>query len=109
PDYDGGFTGCYKTAIAAEALGMDCEVHSCGPAMRQLMAACRNSNYYEVNLVHPVCPNAWSLPFYEDGYNDELDCIDADGFVDVPDLPGMGVRYDWKGIEKVAVETRVVK
>jgi L-alanine-DL-glutamate epimerase-like enolase superfamily enzyme len=109
PDYDGGLTGCHKLATAAEGLGMDVEIHSCGPAMRQLMAACRNANYYEVNLVHPDCPNAWSLPFYENGYSDELDCVGEDGCVDVPDLPGMGVEYDWKSIEKAAVETRVVK
>lgn len=109
PDYDGGITGCHKLANAAEGLGMDVEVHSCGPAMRQLMSACRNANFYEVNLVHPQMSNAWSLPFYGNGYHDELDCIDADGTVSVPDLPGMGVEYDWKAIEKAAVETRVVK
>ena len=109
PDYDGGITGCHKTAVAAEGLGMDCEIHSCGPAMRQLMAACRNANYYEVNLVHPVCGNAWSLPFYQGGYSDELDCIDTDGHVEVPDLPGMGVAYDWAAIEKTAIATVVVE
>jgi L-alanine-DL-glutamate epimerase-like enolase superfamily enzyme len=109
PDYDGGITGCHKVAVAAEGLGMDCEVHSCGPAMRQLMAACRNANYYEVNLVHPDCPNAWSLPFYEGGYSDQLDCVGDDGCVDVPDAPGLGVTYDWVAIAKAAVETRVVR
>ena len=57
PDYDGGITGSYKAALAAEALGIDVEVHSCGPAMRQLMAALSRSNYYEINLVHPCAPN----------------------------------------------------
>ncbi|MDH3452639.1 MAG: mandelate racemase/muconate lactonizing protein, partial [Gammaproteobacteria bacterium] len=38
PDYDGGITGCLKVALAAEVLGVDAEVHACGPAMRQLMA-----------------------------------------------------------------------
>lgn len=108
PDYDGGITGCHKVAVAAEGLGMDCEVHSCGPAMRQLMSACRNSNYYEVNLVHPKCGNAWSLPIYADGYSDELDCVDADGCVSVSTDPGLGVRYDWETIRKNAVETRVI-
>ena len=58
PDYDGGLTGCWKLAQAAEMVGMDTEVHACGPAMRHLMAACPKSNYYEVNLVHPVIGNA---------------------------------------------------
>ncbi|MBF0276633.1 MAG: mandelate racemase/muconate lactonizing protein [SAR324 cluster bacterium] len=109
PDYDGGITGCYKTAVAAEGLGMDCEIHSCGPAMRQLMAACRNSNFYEVNLVHPKTRNAWSLPVYEEGYSDELDCIDADGFVTVSSAPGLGVSYDWETIRKKAVVTQIIE
>ncbi|MBT5108838.1 MAG: mandelate racemase/muconate lactonizing protein, partial [Rhodospirillaceae bacterium] len=96
-------------AAAAEGLGMDVEVHSCGPAMRHLMAACRNSNYYEVNLVHPKCPNAWSLPIYEGGYSDQLDCIDSDGCVSVPDGPGLGMRYDWDAIKRTALETIVIE
>ena len=109
PDYDCGLTGCYKLAHAAEGLGMDCEVHSCGPAMRHLMAALRNSNFYEVNLVHPKCPNAWSLPIYQGGYSDQLDCIDADGCVGVPDGPGFGMHYDWDAIEASKLETVVLQ
>lgn len=109
PDYDGGLTGCHKAAAAAEGLGMDVEIHSCGPAMRHLMAACRNANYYEVNLVHPDCPNAWSLPFYTGGYSDQIDCVGADGCVDVPDGPGFGVGYDWAAIDKAALETTVIE
>jgi L-alanine-DL-glutamate epimerase-like enolase superfamily enzyme len=95
PDYDGGITGCYKAAIAAQGLGMDVEVHALGPPMRQLMASLRNASYYEVNLVHPRAANAWSLPVYRCGYSDELDCVDADGCVPVPTGPGLGVDYDW--------------
>jgi L-alanine-DL-glutamate epimerase-like enolase superfamily enzyme len=109
PDYDGGLTGCHKVAVAAEGLGMDVEVHSCGPAMRHLMSACRNANYYEVNLVHPDCPNAWSLPFYTDDYSDQLECVNADGCVDVPNGPGFGVGYDWDAIKCAALETTIIK
>ncbi len=109
PDYDGGLTGCHKVAVAAEGLGMDVEIHSCGPAMRHLMAACRNANYYEVNLVHPDCPNAWSLPFYTGDYSDQLECVDADGCVGVPKGPGFGVGYDWDAINRAALETTVIK
>ncbi len=108
PDYDGGLTGCYKLAHAAEGLGMDMEVHSCGPAMRHLMAALRNSNYYEVNLIHPKCGNAWNLPIYEGGYSDELECVEADGCVPVPDGPGFGMHYDWTRIEASKLETMVL-
>ena len=100
PDYDGGITGSLKLAIASEGLGADCEIHSCGPAMRHLISALRNSNFYEVNLLHPNCNNAWSLPIYLDGYSDEINCIDNNGNVTVSDKPGLGVLYDWDFIKK---------
>jgi L-alanine-DL-glutamate epimerase-like enolase superfamily enzyme len=109
PDYDGGITGCYKSAMAAEAMGIDVEVHSCGPAMRQLMAALSRSNYYEINLVHPAAPNPWQLPIYCDGYSDELDCINSDGMVEVSQSPGLGVQYDWNFIERTKLERIIVK
>jgi len=94
PEYDMGITGAMKIAHLAEALGIDCEVHAAGPAHRACMSAMRNSNYYEVALVGPNCPNAIP-PVYTCGYSDQLDCIDADGTVPVPDGPGLGVTYDW--------------
>jgi len=84
PDYDCGITGSLKAAMTAESLGMDTEVHACGPAMRHLMAAIPKTNYYEVNLLHPQMSNAWSLPIYSCGYTDDIDCIDEDGCVPVP-------------------------
>ena len=109
PDYDGGITGCYKAAIAAQALGMDAEVHACGPAMRHLMSCLGNSNFYEINLVHPRTANAWSLPVYGEDYADELHSIDADGCVAVPGGPGLGVSYDWSYIERHRTSRVVVQ
>ena len=94
PEYDMGLTGGQKIHHLAEGFGVDVEVHACGPAHRHLMAASRNSNFYEVALVGPDCPNAVA-PVYQCGYSDQLDCIDSDGMVDVPDAPGLGVQYDW--------------
>lgn len=94
PEYDMGITGAMKTAHLAEAFGIDCEVHASGPAHRAVMSAMRNTNYYEVALVGPDCPNAVP-PVYADDYTDQLDCIDADGCVSVPAGPGLGVTYDW--------------
>ena len=108
PDYDCGITGSMKIATAAEALGMDTEVHACGPAMRHVMAAVPKSNYYEVNLVHPVVGNAWDLPVYACGYSDSLDCVDSNGCVSVPTEPGLGVQYDWDYIERHMVDRVVV-
>ena len=63
------------------------------------MSAMRNTNFYEVALVGPDCPNAIP-PVYTCGYSDQLDCIDSEGFVNVPQGPGLGVSYDWEYIEK---------
>ena len=77
PEYDMGITGAMKTAHLAEALGLDCEVHASGPAHRAVMSAMRNTNYYEVALVHPDCPNAIPPVYAVAATTDQLDCIDA--------------------------------
>ena len=98
PEYDMGITGGMKIAHLGEAFGIDVEVHACGPAHRHVMAAMRNSNFYEVALVGPDCPNAVP-PVYACGYSDMLECIGEDGCVGVPEGPGLGVIYDWEFIE----------
>ena len=97
PEYDMGITGAMKIAHLAEALGVDCEVHAPGPAHRAVMSAMRNSNFYEVALVHPFCANPIP-PVYACGYSDQFDCVDADGSVAVPEGAGLGVQYDWEYI-----------
>ena len=52
--------------------------------------------------------NPWSLPGYGDDYADQLDSIDAEGCVPVPQGPGLGITYDWQAIEAQAVEQRVI-
>lgn len=98
PEYDMGITGAMKIAHLGEAFGIDVELHACGPAHRHCMSAMRNSNFYEVALVGPDTPNAVP-PVYACGYNDQLDCVGADGCVAVPQGPGLGVVYDWGFIE----------
>ncbi|MDP6511814.1 MAG: enolase C-terminal domain-like protein [SAR202 cluster bacterium] len=108
PEYDGGITGVMKVAHSAEGFGMDVELHIAGPAQRHCMAAMRNSNFYEMGLVHPKLPNIASPPVYADGYADELDSIDENGCVDVPQGPGLGVVYDWSGIDKHKVDELII-
>jgi L-alanine-DL-glutamate epimerase-like enolase superfamily enzyme len=100
PEWDGGITGALKIARAAEAHGLDIEYHLAGPAQRHCMAATRNSNYYELGLVHPdsLIPHT-EYPVYQNGYTDRLDSVDADGTVGIPNDPGLGVEYDWTYVE----------
>ena len=98
PEYDGGITGAMKRARVAEGFGLDVEFHAPGPAQRHCIAATRNTNYYEMALVHPEVPNT-TPPVYADGYDDQLDSIDDDGRISIPDGPGLGVSYDWEFVE----------
>jgi L-alanine-DL-glutamate epimerase-like enolase superfamily enzyme len=94
PDYDGGITGVMKIAHAAEACGLDVEIHAPGPPHRHCMAAIRNTNYYELGLVHPKVRSLRN-PAYAGDYSDALDAVDAHGQVPVPQGPGLGVGIDW--------------
>ena len=97
--YD-GITGVMKLAHAAEGLGLDIEFHGPGPAQRQCMAAVRNTNYYEMGLIHPHAPASHDSHLYTDGYRDTLDAIDSNGCVPVPQDPGLGVAIDWDWVER---------
>jgi L-alanine-DL-glutamate epimerase-like enolase superfamily enzyme len=97
--YD-GITGVMKVAHACEALGLDIEFHGPGPAQRQCMAAVRNTNYYEMGLVHPKAPASHDVHLYKDGYRDTLDAIDSRGHVPIPHKPGLGAEIDWDWVAK---------
>ncbi|HVX80152.1 MAG TPA: enolase C-terminal domain-like protein [Devosiaceae bacterium] len=100
-DYDGGITGVMKLAHVAEGFGLDCEIHAPGPAPRHCMASIRNTNYYELGLVHPKVPGFKAqCPIYADDYSDDLDAVDGDGCVPVPQGPGLGVAINWDWLEK---------
>jgi L-alanine-DL-glutamate epimerase-like enolase superfamily enzyme len=97
--YD-GITGVMKLAHAAEGLGLDIEFHGPGPAQRQCMAAVRNTNYYEMGLIHPSAPASHDPHLYLGDYRDTLDAIDQDGCVPVPQGPGLGVEIDWDWVAR---------
>ena len=100
-DYDGGITGVMKLAHAAEGFGLDCEIHAPGPAPRHCMAAIRNTNYYELGLVHPkLARGTGRRGIFSSDYSDGLDTVDARGHVPVPTGPGLGVTIDWDCVRK---------
>jgi L-alanine-DL-glutamate epimerase-like enolase superfamily enzyme len=100
PEYDQGITGAMKTAHLAEALGLDIEVHGCGPAHRHCMAAIPNTNLYELIMAHPKVKNNLVPPVYANGYTDEIDAISSNGTFSVPEGHGLGVTYDWDWIKR---------
>ena len=99
PEYDLGITGAIKIAHLCEALGLDVQYHACGPAHRAVIAAVRNTHFYEMALMGPGMPNVVP-PVYINGYSDQPEDLGNDGCVPVPDGPGLGVTYDWDFIEK---------
>jgi L-alanine-DL-glutamate epimerase-like enolase superfamily enzyme len=103
PDFE-GITGVMKIAHAAEGLGIDVELHGAGPAQRHCMAAIRNTNYYEMALVHPKAPCS-HVPAYRN-YRDGLDAVDRNGCVRPPEGPGLGVELDWDFIASSRVDRK---
>ena len=99
--YD-GITGVMKLAHACEALGIDIEFHGPGPAQRQCMAAIRNTNYYEMGLLHPKAPASHAANLYID-YRDDLEAIDPQGHVSIPQGPGLGVAINWEWVDRKRV------
>ena len=99
--YD-GITGVMKLAHACEALGIDIEFHGPGPAQRQCMAAIRNTNYYEMGLLHPKAPASHAANLYID-YQDDLEAIDPQGHVSIPQGPGLGVAVNWEWVDRKRV------
>lgn len=99
PEYDMGITGAMKIAHFGEAVGVDVQLHACGPAHRACMAAMRNTHFYEMALIGPDMPNLIP-PVYLSDYDDNPTGLDGDGCVPVPEGPGLGVTYDWDFITR---------
>ena len=103
---DGGVTGAMKIAHACEGFGLDMELHGPGPVHRHIMSSIRNTNFFELGLVHPNVRTT-KAPVYL-GYSDDLDGIDRDGHVFAPDGPGIGVPLDWDWIRAHQVDEGVL-
>lgn len=97
----GGITPLIKIAHLAEAFGMGMEVHSGGAASLQVLGAMGiPGRFYERGLLHPAVDYERPLPWLRR----LVDPMDADGFVPVPQLPGLGMDIDFDYIEANAVE-----
>ena len=87
-----------KLAHVAEGFGLDVEIHAPGHAPRHCMAAIRNTNYYELGLVHPKVPG-WKSQhqIYADDYSDDLDAVDKRRLRAGAAGPGprRNINWDW--------------
>lgn len=91
----GGITPALKTMHLAESFGMACEVHGNTAMNLHLVAATKNCRWYERGLLHPFLE-------YDDGFDylkSLSDPMDAEGYVHVPDRPGLGEEIDFEHIE----------
>ena len=95
---DGGITGVMKLAALAEACGLDVELHGGSLAHRHCMAAIRNTHYLESGGVHPKVRHTRAPIYPEQRWLHELESVDENGCVDVPQGPGLGVPLDWSFI-----------
>lgn len=99
----GGLTPMMKTAHLCESFGVRMEVHGGGPGnLHGLCAMGIPGEYYERGLLHPFVdydqPAAW--------LNRLDDPLDADGYVHVSQLPGLGQDINWDYIQANAVTGR---
>lgn len=89
----GGITGARKTAIVAEAYGIRCELHMAGWGNLQVMGATSEdtSEYYEKGLLAPGVDYDKQHPYLKNN----CDKIDTEGYVHLPQKPGMGYEIEW--------------
>ena len=104
---DGGITGVMKIAALAEANGLDVELHGPSLVHRHCMAAIRNTNWFELGLVHPKVRHN-RAPIYKDPqWLDLLESVDENGCLAVPTDPGLGVELDWDFVNAHKTGTQV--
>lgn len=98
----GGITGARKTAILAEAYGLRCEMHMAGWGNLQVCGATSEdtSEYYEKGLLAPGVDYDAPHPYLRA----TCDKIDAEGYVHLPQGPGMGYQIEWDYINDNLVE-----
>ena len=91
----GGIGPSLKIIHLAESFGMDCEVHGGGPGNLTLCAVQRNGRWYERGMLHPFLDYD-EVPEY---LHARADAMDNEGFVHMPQLPGLGDDIDFDYID----------
>lgn len=93
--FKGGITPLKKMATLAEAFGMNIEIHTTmNPLMNvanlHVLCSIQNSNFHE--LLQPEDKQLYAVEPWEH--------IDQEGYIHVPQKPGLGLEIDWGYISK---------
>jgi L-alanine-DL-glutamate epimerase-like enolase superfamily enzyme len=98
----GGITGVHKMVAICEAYGVKCEIHMSGFGNLQILGATSEDvcEYYERGLVAPGVDYDTPPPYLEE----ICDPMDSEGYVTVPQEPGMGYKIVWDYIEENRIE-----
>ena len=94
----GGVTGARKMAAICEAFGMRCELHMSGFGNLQVLGATTEDvcEYYERGLVGPGVDYDAARPYLRA----PCDPLESDGYVTIPELPGLGYDIEWNYIDE---------
>ncbi|MCC7263968.1 MAG: enolase [Candidatus Latescibacteria bacterium] len=98
----GGITGVKKMVSICEAYGVKCEIHMSGFANLQMLGATSEDvcEYYERGLLAPGVDYETPPPYLK-AIGDPMD---SEGYVQVPQGPGMGYQLNWDYINENKVK-----
>jgi len=85
----GGITPLKKIADMCNAFGMQCEIHLGGVANLHVECAVKNCEFYEMFWPREF---RYGLKEYPE--------LDNEGYIHVPQKPGLGVEIDWESLGK---------
>jgi L-alanine-DL-glutamate epimerase-like enolase superfamily enzyme len=93
----GGITPMMKLTHLCEAFGVWLEVHGGNPGNLQVLCAMGTAGkYYERGLLHPMIDYEEPSPWL----NELMDPMDDEGFVHIPQTPGLGWNINFDYIRK---------
>ena len=96
----GGITPILKLIHLAQAFNLRMEVHGGGPHNMHVLCTMDNGWFYEWGLLHPMVERYRPFPWQKTLY----DPIDAEGFVQVPERPGLGDDIDFDYVREHTID-----
>jgi L-alanine-DL-glutamate epimerase-like enolase superfamily enzyme len=98
----GGITGVKKTVNVCEAFGYRCEIHMSGIGNLHILGSTSEDTceYYERGLLAPGVDYDAQLEYL----NTPLDAMDAEGYVHLPQRPGLGYDLNWDYIREHLID-----